>query len=138
VRGGEGLGLNFDLVVIELEAIGDGESPLNFQFDAPRTTEVTSSGQSVLSEYVDGSDSSSPTAVQVAQLAAHKPVTQGTMALLLMGALLVIGVGRRWIGSFAVKNSRLMTPIGIMRLLLLRICSTCFGRLTVNRRSRFE
>jgi hypothetical protein len=97
VRGEEGLGLNFDLVVIELEAIGNGESPLLFQFDAPRTTEVTSGGESVLSEYVDGSDSSTPTAVQVAQLAAHKPVTWGWMALLLMGALLVIGVGRRWI-----------------------------------------
>jgi uncharacterized repeat protein (TIGR01451 family) len=92
--GREELGVRGDLVVIELEAIGNGESPLNFQFDAPRTTEVTSGGQSVLSEYSDGTGT--PTAVQVAQLAAHKPVTQGAMALLLMGALLVIGVGRRW------------------------------------------
>jgi hypothetical protein len=95
---GEGLGLNFDLLVIELEAIGDGESPLLFQFDAPRSTDITSGGQSVLSDYVDGSDSSTPTAVEVAQISARgRTVTTGWMALLVMGALLVIGVGRRWI-----------------------------------------
>lgn len=85
----------FDLMVIELEALADGESPLTFQFDTPRTTEVTASGQSILTDYVDGSPST-PTAVQVRQLTTRQPVRAAWLALIVMG-LLVIGVGRWWI-----------------------------------------
>jgi hypothetical protein len=86
-------------MIIEFEALADGESPLLFQFDTPRITDVTSSGESALSDYVDGSNASTPTAVEVAQLAAHTPVTWAWMALLVMGALLLVGVGRRWMDT---------------------------------------
>jgi hypothetical protein len=46
----------------EFEALADGESPLLFQFDAPRITDITASGQSVLSESV-GSIAITPTAL---------------------------------------------------------------------------
>lgn len=83
-------------MVIEFEALRDGESPLTFQFEPPHMTEVTADGASVLSDYVDGSNSNVPTAIDVLHVSAHERARSAWVALIVMGGLLVAGAGRRW------------------------------------------